>query len=712
MTRTPVAERILAPGRNCWRIERARRARLLVDGDEYLATLRSALLAAERTVFIAGWDIDSRVTIAGRSDARRPRDNAPSALRELLIYMAQRRPDIRIHVLLWDYTLLYAADRELLPQLRLDWTTPRQIQVCLDDALPLGSSHHQKLVVIDDALGFCGGIDLTRGRWDTREHRSDDERRVDVLDHRYGPVHDAVLMVSGDVATALGELVRERWRDAACRRPPPLARGSDVWPAAVEPHFENVDVGISRTMPALDGRPGVYEVEALHVDSIAQAEREIYCENQYFTAVSVADALSRRLSARPALGALLVGPRLPRGWLEGQSMGNGRVRFRARIERAGVANRALLVAPSNGEGAEQILVHAKFTCIDDRLLRVGSANLNNRSMGVDSECDLAIEARTAADRERIRELRNDLIAEHFGTDARRIARELEQAGRIDRLASALAAEERRLVPVEDPPLTASELAAVLNEIADPERPVDVEEMLGDMFGARAGRRAVNRWLRIGSVALLLIIAALIWRYSPLDQLTSPAALGHWMRRAQLGALTPLAVLGAYVIGGLVAFPVTLLIAATAVMFGPYAGLAYAVTGSLASAAVTYGAGSKLGRRTLRDLIGRKLNRAAKNLSRRGVLAMAAVRIVPIAPYTVVNLVAGAMGVPFRDYLLGTLIGMLPGIVLVTALGDRLREVWQNPTPTSIAVLIGAVFLWVVVSLLLQAGVSWLRRRRR
>jgi phospholipase D1/2 len=703
-------ERLLVPGRTCWRLERARRARLIIDGDEYFATLREALLAAERFVFIAGWDIDSRVRIAGRSDERAPHDEAPLALRDLLMHLASIRPDIRIYVLLWDYTILYAADRELLPRVKLDWSTPRQIQVCMDDVLPIGGCHHQKLVVIDDGLAFCGGIDLTRGRWDSREHRAEDPLRADVFDEPYGPVHDAVMMVSGAAAAALGEFVRERWQDAACERVTAPEPAADRWPSGVEPHFEDVEVGIVRTMPEVGGKPGIHEVEALHVASIAAARESIYCENQYFTCQSFVDALCQRLQRHPDLGALLVGPQRPRGWLEQQAMGTGRVQFRRCLERADVSERAPLVAPSIGEDAPQVLVHAKVTIIDDRLLRVGSANLNNRSMGLDSECDLAIEARSAQERATIRRLRDDLIAEHLGVERSAVEEVIRRDPRIDRLPAAFADGPRRLVPVDDPDLADSELAMTLSEIADLERPVDFDDVFGDLFAGRAGKRALARWIRIGVVAVLLIGAVLLWRYTSLADIASPEALGDLLDRRDFGVLQPLVVLGAYVLGGLVAFPVTVLIAATAVVFGPYAGFAYALAGSLASAMAAYAVGARLGRQFLRDLLGKRLNRAARALARRGVIAVATVRLVPVAPFTVVNLVAGAVGVRWRDYLLGTAIGMLPGIVLMTALGDRLRQVWEDPSATQIAVLVLVIVAWLAVSLGIQAAVSRWRRR--
>jgi len=191
---------VLSEGETCWRICRAGRAAVLVDGDAYFAAVRSAILQATRSVFIVGWDIDSRVRLTPGDDTAA--DGAPGRLGELLDHVARHRPDLRIHLLLWDYSILFALEREPLPALNLGWKTPPQVHVCLDDVLPLGASHHQKIVVVDDAVAFCGGIDLTIRRWDTPEHRPDHPRRVDPQGTPYAPFHDIQMVVDGDAAVA------------------------------------------------------------------------------------------------------------------------------------------------------------------------------------------------------------------------------------------------------------------------------------------------------------------------------------------------------------------------------------------------------------------------------------------------------------------------------------------------------------------------------
>ncbi|MDH3265063.1 MAG: phospholipase, partial [Paracoccaceae bacterium] len=231
--------KILQEGSTCWRMRHAERAAVLVDGAAYFGALRAALLKAQRSVFIVGWDIDSRVELLGEEP--KPDDDAPTKLGELLTYLVDRRPELRIHLLLWDYSVVYALEREPLPSINLDWATPRQIKVCLDDVLPLGASHHQKIVVIDDAIAFCGGLDLTIRRWDTAEHSLEHPRRRDPDGKPYDPFHDIQMCVDSEAALVLADLVRQRWLDAACEHPLAAEPTGDPWPEGLEPDFTGVD---------------------------------------------------------------------------------------------------------------------------------------------------------------------------------------------------------------------------------------------------------------------------------------------------------------------------------------------------------------------------------------------------------------------------------------------------------------------------------------
>src|SRR6185503_12988766 len=171
-TLATISESVIRPGANAWRRERAGRAAVLIDAGQYFDAVREALKNARSSAFIIGWDLDSRTRLVGESG--RADDGLPEGLIEFLSAIVERRPELLVHVLVWDYSILYASERELFPTASVRWGTPKQIRFCLDDDLPLGASQHQKIIVVDDALAFSGGLDLTTRRWDTREHRFDD----------------------------------------------------------------------------------------------------------------------------------------------------------------------------------------------------------------------------------------------------------------------------------------------------------------------------------------------------------------------------------------------------------------------------------------------------------------------------------------------------------------------------------------------------------
>ena len=138
------------------------------------------------------------------------------------------------------------------------------------------------------------------------------------------------------------------------------------------------------------------------------------------------------------------------------------------------------------------------------------------------------------------------------------------------------------------------------------------------------------------------------------------------------------VLVAYVIGGLIMIPVTLLVGVTAMVFSPAWAALYALSGCLLNAWVTYLIGSGLGKQTIRKLAGRRLNRLSRQIAKQGILTVAVIRNIPVAPYTIVNMIAGASHIKLKDYLVGTAVGMLPGILAITIFADRLLHAIQNP----------------------------------
>jgi len=701
---------ILSRGRNVWRIERASRGAILIDGARYFGALRESLLKARSSVFIIAWDIDSRARLVGQSG--RADDGLPENFVDFLSALVERRPNLIINVLLWDYSVLYSLERDPVPVSWLQWRTPKRLRFCLSDDLPAGAAHHQKLIVVDDVVAFCGGLDVTIRRWDTCEHRPEDPQRVDAAGEPYPPFHDVQALVEGDVARALGELARQRWSRGACERPPPARSGGDAWPESVMPDFRDIAVGVARTLPLSDEQEEIREVERLYLDSIARAERLIYVENQYLTVAKFAQGLKARMREVAELEAVFVMPKALNSWLEAGAMERGRARFFATFAEPGLRERVRFLHPVVERGGKRsdVMVHSKVMIVDDVLLHVGSSNLNNRSMGLDSECDLAIEAQTAKERAAIQRIRETLLAHHYGMAAEKLFPSRGSHSLVEAVSRA-GRNGHSLQPVAAPPLPEAESTAILAELGDVERPIALPIFVRDFVGERPPGRRVGKLAKLVGIALIVIMLVLAWQLTPLAEFTEPERMSRWA-----GALAEIDgalafVVGAFVLGSLVAFPITLMIAATAATFGPLFGFVYAALGALVSGVVTYFLGVWLGSGTLDALVGPRINRIRRGIRRSGVLAIATVRLLPIAPFTLVNLVAGASRIPLTDFVLGTVIGMLPGLTVMSLLGHQIFNVMTQPTLGNTVLFILAVIGWVALSIGVQALMSRARRAK-
>lgn len=485
------SDRILIPGRTCWRIERADRLALIVDAAEYFRFAKAAMLNAKHSIMLIGWDFDTRIQFEPEQQTL----EGPNLLGEFLSWLPERSPDLKINVLKWDLGMLQGLGRGMTPVFILDWLTSKRLRFRLDGAHPVGAAHHQKIVVIDDALAFCGGIDMTVDRWDTREHIDDDPRRTKPNGRPYGPWHDATTAVDGNAARALGDLVRERWSQGTGERLEPPPAGSNPWPDDLVPTMENVDVAIARTLPELDDRKEIREIEALYLAAMSGAKRTIYIESQYLASRKIAETLARRLREPDGPEIVIVLPKTTEGWLEHKAMDGARLKLLHMLWQADRHKRFGVFYPVTA-GGKPIYVHAKIMVIDDRLLRVGSSNLNNRSMGFDTECDLAVEAvsGSAADerlRKTILSIRHDLLCEHLGVEATAFDAALKGAsGSLLEAVEALRGSGRTLQAFEASEVAEHESALAENDLLDPESvpPSLTQRLSGSLSNLMSGLR--------------------------------------------------------------------------------------------------------------------------------------------------------------------------------------------------------------------------------
>jgi phosphatidylserine/phosphatidylglycerophosphate/cardiolipin synthase-like enzyme/uncharacterized membrane protein YdjX (TVP38/TMEM64 family) len=693
------------PDENCWRVAHADRVAFLVDGAAYFAAFRKAAIQANRSIVMVGWDFDTHVPLAPEEA---PSDGFPRTLLAFLNALCERTRGLSIHVLAWDFSVIYTFEREPLPEVKFGWGSHRRLHFALDGEHPIGASHHQKIVVVDDRMAFAGGMDFTFARWDTPEHRANDPRRAGENGVIARPMHDVQVAASGDAAAALGDLFRSRWRAATGQvLPAPNASArmsNDPWPDDLVADVEDVEVAIARTAPApTSGERSVREIEALTLEAIAAAKRTIFVENQYLTSGLVGQALARRLEEAHGPEVLLILPRDQGGWLEQSSMGVLRDRLLARMRASDRHGRLRVYYPVIPDLPEDqcLGVHSKVLIIDDALVKIGSANLSNRSMGLDSECDLAFGAfgeKRDEHARSIQRLQLRLLSEHLG-----IAPPLLE-GRLAESKSWIAAVEslnggaRGLRPLGPGPEPAVHLAVLDGLVCDPERPISPEQLIEQFVPVGSRRRARRSLLHYAVLLAIILLVATVWRFTPLRQFLAVERLVEMGRSFRDSPFSFLYVTAAFLLGGFFFFPITLLVAGTALLFDPARGFVFAMMGGLASACATYGVGRLAGRPTIERMLRTpRMRRFRDELRRRSFAAIFGARLVPVGSFSLINLLAGALGVRFGAYFWGNVFGLLPGILGLTLFADRLENTLAEPDVGNIVVL--ALIVAVIVGAL-------------
>jgi uncharacterized membrane protein YdjX (TVP38/TMEM64 family) len=343
-------------------------------------------------------------------------------------------------------------------------------------------------------------------------------------------------------------------------------------------------------------------------------------------------------------------------------------------------------------------IHSKVSDIDDTLLRIGSANFSRRSMGMDTECDVAVDASENGEHQQsVRRVFHRLLGEHLGLSAEDVTRGIEAAGSIGAFVDARAGADRTLVRI---PLDAEDvgLPVVVQEAADPDEPVQFNAPVAELVpraDAGSGSSPLRAWI-LPSVMLLAAAATVF-----VDRHDAGALRGvlDTVRHAPYWLL---AGLGAFVIAALFLVPVELMAIAAGVFFGMRDGAALALAGSMAAAAAGYVAGRSIGARGLARRVSRRAYRSVRQLGARGVAGVTVLRLSSVAGARAVDLLCGAGHVPVLNYAAGTLIGLAPGIVALAGVGALLRRALLHPSAQSGLLAIGAALAILLAAALLRA----------
>ncbi|MCA9286133.1 MAG: VTT domain-containing protein, partial [Phycisphaerales bacterium] len=428
----------------------------------------------------------------------------------------------------------------------------------------------------------------------------------------------------------------------------------------------------------------------------------------------IVEALAERLREPEGPEVVLILPYGCPGTLQAAAMDPRRDELLEELRAADAGNRLGVYWPTLAAGstedvfARSVYVHAKAMIVDDRLLRVGSANLSNRSMGVDSELDVFVQVGAGDDDAvaAIAATRRRLLGYLLGVRPDHIAARERERGTVVAAIESLRGGERTLQPFEH---RADKLARTLSpplDLADPARPISEESakrllaMIQDDAGlADRARRRLNVLIGLGrrsAWAIWLVgiglAIVMLWTLTPLSEWADRETLAQLAETVRSSDLGVAGVVVGFVVLASVGMPVMVLVAVTGSIFGIWHTLPICLVGVIAAALIDFGIGRLLPFGTGGSRAASRLRRVGRHFANRGVLAMAVLRNLPIAPFAVVNIACGMSSVRWWTYLLGTVIGMLPGIVLIGLFGRRIGALVFEPTATGLLQLLGLAAL--------------------
>jgi len=667
---------------------KANKLKVFYDTASYYEGFADTIQNARDSIIILGWDIHSKLKL--RRDEKDY--DYPIELGELLNELCQRNKNLKIYVLVWDFALIYLLERELFPRIQFEWKTHRNIKFIKDSSHGIGVSHHQKIVVVDNKVAFVGGIDLAPQRWDTWKHLPEDKRRKDPRGNFYTPFHDMQAMLEGPVARQLADIAIQRWKRATKKKIKITTSEKSPWPANYIPDMENVNVNIARTYGKWKNYPEVREIESMYIRQIEMAKKYIYIENQYLSSNIICDTLLNSLSKKEGPEIVIIQPKELNGWLEKKTIGLLRDHVVKKLREADKHKRLLILYPAYRDSEREVAihVHAKIAFFDNEIFRIGSANLSNRSMGVDSECDIIVAANNKNIQNTIKNMRNKLLSNHLSIEQALFDKELLERKSLIATINNLKGKNKTLIdfiPSEEIQLSDNMPKEI---VADPESPIKIDEFISELnFQKKIKKKSF--YFKVLKILLVIGIIFLIWKTFKLEEYTQPKKVVEFFEPHKDGLAGFFIIMLFYIIGGLVIFPITLIIIITALLFDPIYAFFYAIIGSLISSYITYFLGEILFHDIIRKLAGNKIHVLNKYLKKQSILIIAGIRLLPVAPFSIINMICGATKVKPLIFIIGTAIGMFPGILGLTVFSVSIIEIVKNPNiyniSTSIFILL-------------------------
>ncbi len=416
------------------------RVSVLIDGEEAWGAVADAIDDAKERVHLTTWIYQETAELRRPDPLADPEDRAGYTVHRMLQDKAAEGVTVRL--LLWDAPFIdipsgaqeaaatLGDNFEVLQQANLTegrLLDPEEYPVLsrLLGTHPL-YSYHQKTVVVDGAVGFCGGMNLKENDWDRPGHTLFDPGRArftrvssfrqlvhsrrTFTDHP--PRHDFIGKVEGPAVKHLEENFRERWNHVRAQEGTCWEQSSAVEAPPSVPIAGPTAVQVVRTMPEPFSERGILDV---YLRAIGAARRLIYIEDQYFRSTHVSDAIADAVRTWPDLHVVVV---TLRSYADSATMSGWSWECFHRIQarRPDFEIYTLVVTEVDATPrvhVREVDIHAKIMIVDDTFLTLGSCNVNDRGFELEGEMNLAI-----VDPALVKETRLRLWREHLGGDPR------------------------------------------------------------------------------------------------------------------------------------------------------------------------------------------------------------------------------------------------------------------------------------------------------
>jgi phospholipase D1/2 len=674
---------------------RANALGFLLDSAAYYAALADVIPRARRRVLIVGWCFDDRIRLV------RGGGDPGAGVGDMLISAARDNPTLSVQLVLWKAPPFFSGDQHISAGFMQAVESLPNLTIQYAESESAFGSVHEKYVIIDDVLAFLGGMDISLNRWDTPDHRTPNCNRVNPEGVAYNPYHDTQVAMTGPVVQDLFEIaqrtvsVDRRWNPA----------DTHLWPAQVAVDLENAEVLISLTRSHTDPHvEDTHQIKAVYMKVIRSAQEFIYIENQYFSDEDVTEELVRQLSRPDGPEVVIVMAReLPDAlgrWTMGvsASMHLHRLMQADRYDRLGFYN---LFSPD--DPSIDVKVHSKMMIVDGRIVTLGSANINRRSFKFDSELNVTIDARQTDDPRCIRRLEESILARHCGLTVDRWRELLRRNGGSRRAALRERAETWIGMEEGNSFLDPASIPGEMVEYADMERAPEPETVFHTL-ARQNPREFIRRTKRVWILVLLAagLLGAIFYVAQSdidVDRVLRSIEEINATRPVLAGLLSILAYWLAMTLFVTIVVPIVFF----AALHGPWWGMLYSVLGLFSGATIFYAVGLVLhnGERINRYRVIRNTRKQLEEIKPHGTWAVAVSRMVPSGPFLVVNLVTGLLRFSPRQFLAGSIMGLMPGIVAFSFFGEIIRNVFTDPgwfNTTLFLLFVGLYMLFVRVIL--------------